>query len=151
MRLVVDASVGLKWVLPEPDSHLAPALVESSEALLIPDFRLNKPCNLLWRQVRKTLLSPDEVRSALGLLRRQLSPVHTGDLGLHEVALDLGLAVNQSTCDTLYVAFAIAMGADRVVAADGPFIGKMQSHPDPCVAGMMLTLDQRAAGRAPSA
>jgi predicted nucleic acid-binding protein len=151
VRLVVDASVGLKWVLPEPDSHLAQVLVESGEALLIPDFWLNEACNVLWLQVRRAVFTPDEARSAFGLLRRQLPPIQTGDLGLHELALEIGLAVDQSTYDTLYVAFAIAMRADKVVAADGPFIRKMRSHPDLDLAGMMLTLDEWAAGRGPTA
>ena len=45
MALVVDASVGLKWILEEPDSHLARALAVSDEVLFVPDFWLNEACN----------------------------------------------------------------------------------------------------------
>jgi hypothetical protein len=38
MALVVDASVALEWVLQKPDSHLAQALAEGDETLLMPDF-----------------------------------------------------------------------------------------------------------------
>jgi hypothetical protein len=34
LALVVDASIGLKWVLEEPDSHLAEALVHIEPDLL---------------------------------------------------------------------------------------------------------------------
>ncbi len=61
-------------------------------------------------------------------------------MGLHDVALDIGLAVGQSTYDTLYVAFALAMGATNVVVADGPFVTAMARHPDPALAGMLLPL-----------
>lgn len=47
MTLVVDASVGLKWVLDEPDSPAAKRLSRSGETLLVPDFWLNEACNVL--------------------------------------------------------------------------------------------------------
>jgi hypothetical protein len=67
----------------------------------------------------------------LALLRAQVEPTPTAELSLHDVALEIGLTVNHSTYDTLYVAFALAMGAERVVVADGPFVTAMQTHPDP--------------------
>ena len=140
MALVVDASVALKWVLPEPDSHLAQALAEGDEELLVPDFWLNEACNVCWLQVRKGTWSADEAREALQLLRAQVPPTPTGDLALHDVALDIGLATGHSTYDTLYVAFAVAMGARGVVAADGPFVRDTQRHPDPALAAMLIPL-----------
>nr|WP_282572176.1 type II toxin-antitoxin system VapC family toxin [Roseomonas acroporae] len=138
--MVVDASVALKWVLEEPDSHLAQELAEGEEELLVPDFWLNEATNICWLQVRKGKWSPDEAREALELLRAQVPPTPTGDLALHDVALDIGLAVNHSTYDTLYVAFAVAMGARGVVAADGPFVAAMRRHPDPTLAAMLIPL-----------
>jgi predicted nucleic acid-binding protein len=140
VALVVDASVALKWVLPEPDSHLAQALAEGDEELLVPDFWLNEACNVCWLQVRKGTWSADEAREALQLLRAQVPPTPTGDLALHDVALDIGLATGHSTYDTLYVAFAVAMGARGVVAADGPFVRDMRRHPDPALAAMLIPL-----------
>ncbi len=40
MPLVVDASIALKWVLPEPDSHVAEALLRIEPDLLVPDLML---------------------------------------------------------------------------------------------------------------
>jgi predicted nucleic acid-binding protein len=50
------------------------------------------------------------------------------------------LAVGHSTYDTLYVAFAIAVGAQNVVVADGPFVQAMHRHPDPALASLLLPL-----------
>ena len=97
MALVVDASVGLKWVLQEADSKLAERLVCSDADLLVPDFWLNEACNVLWLQVRRKLLTPDEAREGLALLRAQVEPTPTAELGLHDIALEIGLAVNHST------------------------------------------------------
>ena len=141
MTLVVDASVGLKWVLQEPDSHLAAALVRIEPNLLIPDFWLHEATNVLWLQVRRKAFTPEEAREGLSLLRAQLEPTPTAHMRLHDVALDIGIAINHSTYDTLYLAFAIAVGASAVVAADGPFVQSIQTHPDPTLSGMVLSLD----------
>ena len=147
MTLVVDASVALKWVLEEPDSHLAQALAEGEEEVLVPDFWLNEAANVCWLQVRKGKWSADEAREGLALLRALVPPTATSDLDLHDVALDIGLAVNHSTYDTLYVAFAVAMGARGVVAADGPFARDMGRHPDPALAAMLIPLADWGQGR----
>ena len=41
----------------------------------------------------------------------------------------------------MYLAFAIATGARAVVAADGPFVRSMQTHPDATLSAMMLSLE----------
>jgi predicted nucleic acid-binding protein len=147
VALVVDASVGLKWVLQEADSPLAERLACSDVDLLVPDFWLHEACNVLWLQVRRKLFTPNEAREALALLRAQVEPTPTAELSLHDVALEIGLTVNHSTYDTLYVAFALAMGAERVVVADGPFVTAMQTHPDPTLAGILLPLAAWASGQ----
>jgi predicted nucleic acid-binding protein len=140
VTLVVDASVALKWVLDERDSHLAQALAEGEEQILVPDFWLNEATNVCWLQVRKRVWTPDEAREGLALLQVLVPPTATGDLDLHDVALDIGLAVSHSTYDTLYVAFAVAMGARGVVVADGPFAIAMSRHPDPVIAAILIPL-----------
>ena len=144
MALVVGASVGLKWVLPEHDSHLAQALAVSGETLLVPDFWLGEATNILWLQVRRGILTPDEAREGLALLRARVEPTPTAGMDLHGLALEIGLAVNHSTYDTLYLAFAIAVGARGVVVSDAAFVKDMQRHPDQALAAMLIPLDQWA-------
>jgi predicted nucleic acid-binding protein len=55
LALVVDASVGLKWALREPDTHLAMALLRVEINLLVPDFWLHEPANVVWLRVRRKL------------------------------------------------------------------------------------------------
>jgi predicted nucleic acid-binding protein len=82
LALVVDASVGLKWVLEEPDSHLAEALVRIEPDLLVPDFWLNEATNVLWLQVRRNLFTPEEAREGLALRRAQVEPTPTAHMRL---------------------------------------------------------------------
>ena len=104
MALVVGASVGLKWVLQEPDSHLAEALARSEPDLLVPDFWLNEATNILWLQVRRKLFTPDEAREGLALLRALIEPTPTAHMRLHDLALDISIAIDHSTYNTLYLA-----------------------------------------------
>lgn len=147
MSLVVDASVGLKWVLDEPDSPLADQLLRSESELLVPDFWLHEATNVLWLQVRRKIFTPEEAREGLALLRTVIEPTPTAGMPLHEVALEIGIAVGHSTYDTFYLAFAIAMGASAVVVADGSFARTVKTHADPSLSAMALPLDAWAAGR----
>ncbi len=144
MALVVDASVALKWFLPEPDSHIAAALRVREPNLLIPDFWLHEAVNVLWREVRRKSVTQYEARQGLALLRAQIQPTSTAQMNLHELALDIGIATNHATYDTMYVAFALAIGAAAVVVADRSFVWDMQAHPDPALAAMVLPLDEWA-------
>ena len=134
-------------MLNEPDSPLAQALVRIEPDLLVPDFWLGEATNVLWLQVRRQLFTPEDAREGLALLRAQIEPTPTAGMRLHEVALDIGITVNHSTYDTLYLAFAIAVGASAVVAADGPFVQSITTHPDPSLSAMMLPLDAWARSR----
>jgi predicted nucleic acid-binding protein len=146
LALVVDASVALKWVLLEPDSPLADALLRIEPNLFIPDFWLGEATNVLWVQVRRKLLTPDEARQGLALLRELIPPTPTTGMDLHEAALEIGIAINHSTYDTLYLAFAIAMGATGLVVADGGFVRHTRAHPDQAVAGMVIPLEEWGRG-----
>jgi predicted nucleic acid-binding protein len=63
------------------------------------------------------------------------------------MVLEIGLATGHSPYDCLYAAFAVAMGAEHVVVADGPFHKAMRSNADRGLARLLLPLDEWA-GRA---
>ena len=53
MTLVVDASVALKWFLPdEPDSEQALAIVRDEASLIAPDIVIAEVCDGAWRSAR---------------------------------------------------------------------------------------------------
>jgi predicted nucleic acid-binding protein len=147
LALVVDASVGLKWFLPEPDSVLAAAPHSSEPNLWMPDFWLHEVTNVLWREVRRQRLTPEEARDGLALLKAQVEPVPTSHMNLHDHALEIGIAINHSPYDTMYVAFAIVVGATAVIASDAQFVRDMRTHPDAALASMVVPLDDWAISR----
>ena len=57
-RLVIDASIAVKWVVPEPDCDRAEALRD--HPLVAPDLLFAECANVLWKKVRRGELSKDE-------------------------------------------------------------------------------------------
>lgn len=73
MKVVIDASVALKWVVPEDGSEAARALRRFE--LIAPNIWLAEVANALWRHVLRAEL---EQRQAEGLLRElKAAPVLT--------------------------------------------------------------------------
>lgn len=68
MSWVVDASVAVKWVVPEGLSDNADRILASEEELLAPDLLLVEAANALWKKVRRHELSPGEADRALGVI-----------------------------------------------------------------------------------
>ncbi|WP_426954550.1 type II toxin-antitoxin system VapC family toxin [Muricoccus radiodurans] len=63
---LVDASVAVKWVLPE--NGVDPAVGLLRHRLIAPDLFAIGCANLLWRQARRGVLSAEEAVATLGVL-----------------------------------------------------------------------------------
>jgi predicted nucleic acid-binding protein len=113
---VVDASVAIKWVIDEPGSSAAAALL-SAGPLRAPDLLLVECANVLWKKVRRGELSADEAGLAIRVLRQadiELLPSRP----LADRALQLALELDHSAYDCLYLALALESGQPFVTADD---------------------------------
>jgi len=125
---VVDASVVLKWFLPEPDSASADFLLEEflneGAELIAPDLILLETANALWKRVKlRHELSPEEAsliyRDRLTL---PLSLSVTGELA--DRAFQLAIKLICSVYDAVYCALAVERGC-QFVTADQTFANKV--------------------------
>jgi len=62
--LVVDASVAVKWFLPEPDAEPAVALLRAGHRLIAPDLLWIEVASVLWKVVRRGSLTAGPARGA---------------------------------------------------------------------------------------
>jgi predicted nucleic acid-binding protein len=117
---VVDASVVLKWFLPEPDSAAADLLLEKflndEVELLAPDLMLVETASALWKRVmiRKELDADEATLIYRDLLTLPLSL--SASLAVADAALQVALKHNHSVYDALYCALAIERRCDFVTA-----------------------------------
>lgn len=112
---VVDASVAIKWVLPENDSDVARRLFELPHSWLAPDLFFAEVANIVWKRIRRKELTPEEGRLLLGDVERiAIDAVPCRDLV--EDALAIASAAGQTVHDSLYLALAIRMETQWITA-----------------------------------
>lgn len=70
MSWVVDASVAVKWVIPEMLSDEADRVRDGGDDVLAPDLLLVEVANALWRKTAAREISSREADAALDLVRR---------------------------------------------------------------------------------
>jgi len=117
--LIVDASVVAKRLVLEPDSDKAKVLFANWQRgaleILAPSILPAEVANMLWKRVRRGLLSAASVESLFHefiAFHVPLWPIED----LAEVALALALRNGHSAYDGLYLALAIKTGWDLVTA-----------------------------------
>ena len=119
---VVDASVAVKWVVDEPDSEAAAALLERPIRWVAPRLMLIEAAATLRRKVVQRELRPT---SAAVSLRALLDGARRGvirlveDEHLVDAAFLLALELAHKLPDCLYLALAEREGC-RLCTADGP-------------------------------
>ncbi len=115
MRLVVDASVAVKWFVEEEHSTKADRLLESGYELHAPRLLALEVGNALWRKARVGELE----RSRAGALAAVISdaPVRWAEDDEHcPEAIRLALALDRPVYDCLYLALAHRIRATLVTA-----------------------------------
>jgi len=115
-RVIVDANVALKWVLPEDDSPRAARLLEAE--LHAPDFVLIECCNCLRRASRQGLLAAEDAKAVFDFLGRT-GIVLSSSARLLPAALDLAQALDHPAYDCLYLALALETDLPLVTADAG--------------------------------
>ena len=124
---VVDASVGVKWLFPEPLAAEATRLRDPSHQLHVPAFFEIELANILWKKLRRSLLT--RVQADLILAQIPLLPlVRHSDAPLLPSAFDLADRTQRTVYDCLYLALAVHVGG-QMVTADERFVNGLAGTP----------------------
>ena len=124
---VVDASVAIKWYLPEIHAEAAQRLLTGEAKLLVPDLIFAEAGNILWKRVRSGEILEAEaeaVMQSLGALPLAVSPSWPRVLP----ALTLACQAKRTVYDSLYLALAVRESA-IMVTADEKFVNALKGTP----------------------
>ncbi|HZO86708.1 MAG TPA: type II toxin-antitoxin system VapC family toxin [Chthonomonadaceae bacterium] len=125
--VVVDASVAVKWLLPEPYSAEALKLLSSATTLHAPDLLLPKVGNILWKRVRGGEITVQKARQLLEWLATlpiQLYP----SLPLMLAAIEIACQYDRTVYDSLYLALAV-QEKTLLVTADAKLLNALSGTP----------------------
>ena len=113
--LVIDASVALKWYLPEPHSKAARGLLDTPARLMVPGLFYAEFGNALWKRWRRGELERRDIgltREALKRVPFEVFPTRSLAPYAVEIALEHGCTVY----DGVYVALAALQEASLAAA-----------------------------------
>lgn len=114
--LVMDASVGIKLVVPETDSALVEELLSDPSVILhVPDLFFLECANIVWKRVRRGEFAAADAAGVLARLRR-IRPIVAIAIDFIERALAVAVAQDISVYDACYVALAESLGVPLVTA-----------------------------------
>jgi predicted nucleic acid-binding protein len=122
-RLVIDASVAVKWVVPEPDSTRAEVLLD--HGLVAPDLLFVECANVLWKKVRRGEMTAQEAEIAAQTLEQAEFAVMS-TRGYLAVATSIAVEFDHPAYDAVYLAVAEASDL-RLVTADERLVRKVQT------------------------
>jgi len=124
---VVDASVAVKWFVPEIHSEHALRLLRKRFALQAPELIQAEFGNILWKKCRAGELDGTTAGEILDNFKR--SPLVVQPQGAFlKLAWEIALKHRQTFYDSLYLALAMAEKA-RMVTADRKFYGALSGTP----------------------
>ena len=115
MTWVVDASVAVKWVIPEVLSDRADRLLGSPEPMMAPDLLMIEAANTLWKKTQREELSAAEAARALEVLLASGLVVCAAHPLLRR-ALAMAQSLARPVCDCVYLALAERERATFVTA-----------------------------------
>ena len=128
IRYVVDASVAVKWIVPEVFSVEAARLQPSENEVIAPDLLPLEVVSALLKKARRSEIGFDEIREGLELISLlvQLHPSST----LLDEALSIAVRYRTSLYDSLYVALALQEQCQLITADERLFSALLLALPE---------------------
>jgi predicted nucleic acid-binding protein len=124
---VVDASLIIKWFVPEIHSESARRWLGASHDYVAPDLLFSEAGNAVWKKVRRKELDENEARQLVVDLA-QVAVETVATRSLLQDALALALTVGITVYDAMYLTLAVRLDTE-VITGDSRFADKIAEHP----------------------
>jgi predicted nucleic acid-binding protein len=124
---VVDASVVIKWFVPEIHSEAAHRLLSAAHEYFSPDLLFSEVGNVIWKKVRRGELTAEQgerLAADISGVAVETAPTRGLLVDAHALAVVTGLSVY----DAMYLALAVRLKTEMITADDR--LGRaMAAHP----------------------
>lgn len=123
--VIIDASIAVKWVVPEESSDAATALL--GRRLAAPAVWLAEAANALWSKQARHEITPNQARDRV----RELATAPVTAIPLSDLlsaAMDVAIELNHPIYDCFYLA-AAQLYDTQIVTADRRFANKVAGRP----------------------
>ena len=124
---VVDASLVVKWFVPEVHSEAARRWLDASHDYIAPDLVFPESGNAIWKKIRRGELSKDEGQQLVG----DISVVGVEAVSMRALLPDahaLAVATGVTVYDAMYLTLAVRLET-QVITGDDRFARKLAEHP----------------------
>ena len=132
--LVVDASVVVKWFVPEIHSDAARRLLELPHEYVAPDLLFAETASTIWKKIRRKELTAEQGQQLVADIGR-IAVETISCRVLAEDAHALATVTGRTVYDSMYVALAVRLNTraitadDRLESALRKRAGRCQPHP----------------------
>ena len=114
---VVDASVVVKWFVPEIHSGAARRLLGLSHEYVAPDLLFAETASTIWKKIRRKELTAEEGRRLVADMGR-IAVETVSCRALAEDAHALANATGRTVYDSMYIALAVRLNTRSITADD---------------------------------
>lgn len=114
---VVDASVVVKWFVPEIHSDTARRLLVLPHEYVAPDLLFAETANTIWKKIRREELTAEEGQQLVADIGR-IAVEAISCRALAEDAHALANATGRTVYDSMYVALAVRLNTRAITADD---------------------------------
>jgi len=118
-KVVVDASVAVKWFVPEIHSEAAARILDADLAVYAPDLIGPEFGNILWKKLRREEIGREEAGEIMSAFARLPLEIRPSSL-LLSAAFELAVQLDRTVYDSLYLALAVAEEC-ALITADARF------------------------------
>ena len=127
MKYVVDASVAIKWYVPEIYEQEATRILQGNHLLHVPELIYPEFANILWKKVRRGEISAAEGQQIIAAFSKQRLSPHSHQQLVQSVFAGAE-ATSQTAYDWTYLALAISLSCE-LVTADEKFYQALKNTP----------------------
>jgi predicted nucleic acid-binding protein len=124
---VLDASVAVKWYIPEIYSGAAERLLAGVYVLHAPELILPEFGNIIWKKIRRGEITTAQGQQIIEAFLQVPAQIHSGS-NLLEPAFVIADRTVQTVYDCIYLALAIALNCE-MVTADEKFYRTISQSP----------------------